>query len=327
MHDQGIDRKTTNVVDDEYVKPGDGLMPLSEYLEKYAENSIMIMGFGHYWEHKKKKEQYKDKIKYLYDFNLGIGRFEKSNWDFGKAQANRERYNVTYNMLADAKSKKTMAYFLEAAVTGTDEAVDKLYTEYFPQEQYYIDLVREQEIETLVDCGAFNGDTVHGFIRNFPDYKKIYAFEPDPTNRKKLEKRIQDENIRDITVIPKGVYKKTTTLCFTADKGGECCLDESGDIEIPVAALDEALPDCTDKLMIKMDIEGSEMDALKGAAKMITRHHPLLTICVYHRSDDLITIPQYIQSLVGEGVYDYYLRFHGTWLEELVLYAIPREEQ
>ena len=72
-----------------------------------------------------------------------------------------------------------------------------------------------------------------------------------------------------------------------------------------------------------MDIEGAEMDALTGAKNTIINNHPCLTICVYHKEDDLIVIPQYINSLVGEGVYDYYLGFHGLNLAELVFYAIP----
>ena len=72
-----------------------------------------------------------------------------------------------------------------------------------------------------------------------------------------------------------------------------------------------------------MDIEGSELDALKGARNTISTKHPTLAICVYHKEQDLIQIPQFINSLVDDGVYKYYLRFHGLDLAELVFYAIP----
>lgn len=64
------------------------------------------------------------------------------------------------------------------------------------------------------------------------------------------------------------------------------------------------------------------MDALAGAAKTIAANYPCLTICVYHKEDDLIKIPQYIDSLVEPGTYDYYLRFHGLGLAGLVFYAV-----
>ena len=72
-----------------------------------------------------------------------------------------------------------------------------------------------------------------------------------------------------------------------------------------------------------MDIEGSELAALRGAEKLIREKHPILAICVYHKERDLIEIPQFIHSLVGKEVYRYYLGFHGLGLAELCFYAIP----
>jgi hypothetical protein len=66
-------------------------------------------------------------------------------------------------------------------------------------------------------------------------------------------------------------------------------------------------------------------EALKGAAEIISTKKPALAICVYHREDDLARIPQYIDSLVERGTYDYYLRFHGIDLVELVFYAVPKK--
>lgn len=72
---------------------------------------------------------------------------------------------------------------------------------------------------------------------------------------------------------------------------------------------------------IKMDIEGAELKALEGAADTIRRWKPLLAISLYHKPEDLLTIPQYIRSLNAE--YTFYLRGHHPELAiELVLYAV-----
>ena len=71
---------------------------------------------------------------------------------------------------------------------------------------------------------------------------------------------------------------------------------------------------------IKMDIEGAELPALNGAEKIIQRHKPKLAVCVYHKREDLITIPQYIKSIVPE--YKFYLRVHFPYASELVLYGV-----
>ena len=66
------------------------------------------------------------------------------------------------------------------------------------------------------------------------------------------------------------------------------------------------------------------MVALLGAQNIILKKHPVLTICVYHKEEDLIQIPQFISELVGKEVYYDYLSFHGLDLAELVFYAIPK---
>ena len=94
-------------------------------------------------------------------------------------------------------------------------------------------------------------------------------------------------------------------------------------VSVPVTSIDEELSG-EDVTLIKMDIEGSELSALMGAEKIIKRCFPKLAICVYHRVDDFITIPQYIRSLSSDKIrYKFYMRHHAAWMAETVLYAIP----
>ena len=72
--------------------------------------------------------------------------------------------------------------------------------------------------------------------------------------------------------------------------------------------------------LIKMDIEGAELNALMGAEQTIRKHKSKLAICACHRANDLITIPQYIKSLVSE--YKLFFRVHICGTIVSVLYAI-----
>lgn len=69
-----------------------------------------------------------------------------------------------------------------------------------------------------------------------------------------------------------------------------------------------------------MDIEGSEMEALKGAENTIGKYKPRLAICVYHKPEDIIEIPLKILELNPE--YKLYLRHYSYIHTETVLYAI-----
>ena len=71
---------------------------------------------------------------------------------------------------------------------------------------------------------------------------------------------------------------------------------------------------------IKMDIEGAELDALKGAEQTIKKVHPKLAISAYHKFEDLLEIPQFIQVI--DSSYKFYLRRHSHLVHELVLYAL-----
>lgn len=62
------------------------------------------------------------------------------------------------------------------------------------------------------------------------------------------------------------------------------------------------------------------MDALRGAEKTIKRCRPRLAVCAYHKTTDLIDIPEYIAEL--SCGYRFYLRMYCNEYLEIVLYAI-----
>jgi len=76
--------------------------------------------------------------------------------------------------------------------------------------------------------------------------------------------------------------------------------------------------------ILKMDIEGSELAALRGARSLIEDLRPELAISVYHRPDDLWRVPEYVNE-VSRGGYSLYLRQEGHFGEETVLYGVPSE--
>lgn len=71
---------------------------------------------------------------------------------------------------------------------------------------------------------------------------------------------------------------------------------------------------------IKMDIEGAELEALKGAQETIKKYRPTLAISIYHRPQDIVELPEYIKTLIPE--YKLYLRNYHLDHTETVLCAI-----
>jgi hypothetical protein len=69
-----------------------------------------------------------------------------------------------------------------------------------------------------------------------------------------------------------------------------------------------------------MDIEGAELESLKGAAQIIRKNKPKLAISAYHRLEDVYTLPELIKSYRDD--YKFYLRHYTNSTNELVIYAV-----
>lgn len=94
---------------------------------------------------------------------------------------------------------------------------------------------------------------------------------------------------------------------------------KAGNISVKADSIDNRLRG-RKATFIKMDVEGSELETLKGAEKTILKYRPKLAISLYHKDEDIVTIPIFLERL-GLG-YKYYLRHYQTRMCETVLYAI-----
>lgn len=194
----------------------------------------------------------------------------------------------------------------------------------FNEDQYFdLEELKPQENEVFVDCGAFDGDSAFAFMKWCDNkYKHIYCFEPDKNNYILCKKNLENYYAKT-TIFNKGTWSSETELSFsdTADVASHICDD--GIQRIAVEPLDqELLVKRNEKVtFIKMDIEGAELETLKGARQIIAEQKPKLAICVYHKPEDIFTIPEYLRTLNPD--YKFYLRHYTFAAWDTVLYAIP----
>ena len=116
-----------------------------------------------------------------------------------------------------------------------------------------------------------------------------------------------------------GLWSCNDTLYFDGSgTGGSRIVGKQSDSSVEVVSLDSYIKDKV--TFLKLDIEGAEMEALKGARYIIKTQKPKLAICVYHKKEDITEIPMYIKHLVPE--YKLYLRHYSDDAGETVLYAV-----
>jgi FkbM family methyltransferase len=307
---------TAFFVDEQYYKPNIKIMDIpvlsiNDVFEKYAKFNTVI-GFYEYNKAKNiiSSDKFASKGKVLY-----WNQAESFGWDF--IDLHHQEFEDAFGLFKDQQSKDIFIAYMKSRLTGyPDELI-----EFCSKPQYFCDFVHLTDKEVLVDCGAYDGDTLIKFNEiTHSEYEKIYAFEPDPENYLKLKEMA--EQLHDVTLINKGLWKESTILYFNS-QGDASKISEDGDLTVNVISIDEVVG-ANKVTMIKMDIEGSELCALHGAQNTIRRWLPKLAICMYHRKEDMITIPQYIQSILGKDQkYNFYLRHHSYSYCETVLYAIP----
>ncbi len=210
-----------------------------------------------------------------------------------------------------------------------DYIYQKLSGEYFKpfdKGQYFdSDIIGMAKGEVFVDCGAYNGDTMDAFIsimrKEAIDDYRIFAYEADKANSDKIVAKYGNDS--RIKVFDIGVWNRSDVIYFEDGSNVHSHAISNGDTtgmnQIRVDSIDNTL-NGESVTFIKMDIEGSEVEALHGAEKTIRMSHPKLAISVYHKRDDLINIPSLIKSISPD--YRFYFRNYHQCGSEAVLYAV-----
>ena len=189
-------------------------------------------------------------------------------------------------------------------------------------------IVSVENGDYVIDCGGFSLDTAIMFAEMAGLNGKVFACEFVPDNLKICDANLAlNPHLRDrITIIKKPLSDKSgeeLVFCESAS-----CTSLAPQLEnaqsnryISTTIDDFVAEHNVEKIdFIKMDIEGSELAALKGAEKTIKKYHPKLAISIYHKLEDLDTIPRLIKSFHD---YKLYIGYTGCVDAEYVLFCKP----
>lgn len=230
-------------------------------------------------------------------------------------------------ILEDDESRRCLDAKLAAYKTG-DFAIPLDVTT--SQTQYLIDKVAEHfkgRRITIVDGGAFEGELLWGMKAAALDVKKWFCFELDERNFARMGPAIKRAGLPqgiECVMENKGLWSSDGDTVISGD-GNSARVSQGGNgggIVAHLVSIDSYFKD--EKVdMIKMDIEGAEMDAIKGGINVIKRDVPVLAVCIYHKVADHYRIMEYLMQEM-KGRYKYYIRHHTPEMCETVLYAIPR---
>ena len=222
-----------------------------------------------------------------------------------------------YQNLQDQKSKDSFVAYLLSKVRQDMKYLPPVFekVQYFPQ-----GIFKLTDHESYFDCGAFTGDTIASFLKVTGGlYRYIWAAEPDKSNYNRLIHYIKEEKLENIDAVNKGIYSCAGILPFHETGSMLSMITDDSENHIEVDTIDHITAGYP-VTYIKMDVEGVEPEALKGAEQTLRKHKPVLGISIYHKPQDLIDIPKYIKEIVPE--YKFYFRVHKKLAIDTVLYAV-----
>lgn len=277
---------------------GKKVLSFSEIKEKYDDFIILMTFAVHDRETldkvKKMSEEYE-----FYSPTVPIA--GKGLFTLDYIRENDELFEKAYNLLYDERSKEDFLKVLNFKISGK---VSYLFSCEYEKELLYKEILPLDKNETIVDLGAYDGDTIREFLAvTDSSYNKIIAFEPDEKNFRKLKTKcgtLQNTEFYNI-----GAWDKKETLFFRKKKGRNSHQADDG-IPVMFDSVDNIVNERV--TLIKMDIEGAELKALDGATETIKKYLPKLYICAYHRNEDFFTLPLKIRELSPD--YRIFFRHH-----------------
>lgn len=245
---------------------------------------------------------------------------------FFVAQNLRRIENVRSDLLTDERSRQVYDGIIKAMLSGSEA-----YCAEIMEGNQYFTLPEFVNIGTdhFVDAGAYVGDTVEKFIWvNNGAFKQIYAFEPGPPQFASLKlrmKRLSEEwafGPDRFECLCLGLTDSAKEMNLSIDRsslqGTHFSEQNKKGDTARLISLDDYLAG-RPATFIKVDIEGMEMDMLRGAKETIQAFKPKLAISIYHNPEDLFVIPEYVNSLLPE--YKMAVRHHSPMLMDSVLYC------
>jgi FkbM family methyltransferase len=202
-------------------------------------------------------------------------------------EKNADKIAEAEKLFADDKSKRLYNNIIYYKISGDISFLDK-------DNDSMSDIMKETaagyENPVYADLGAYDGDTLRLFAETC-SYKKIYAFEPNEKNFRKLVDK--SKHLYNIDYINKAAWDKSEEIIFSdTDNRNNNAFAKNGKLISAVRADDIF----TDADIIKLDVEGAERQALDGLSENI-KNGATIICAAYHRSEDLFELPLLLHKM------------------------------
>ena len=181
----------------------------------------------------------------------------------------------------------------------------------------------------IIDCGAYIGDSVL-VLREYTD-AKIYCYEFSKSNINAFEKVMKLNSVASskYVIVPVALGDELGNIHVeeenNANSGRQ--LKEGNGYVVKKTTIDEEAKIRNFRVgLIKADVEGDGMRIVKGAINTIKQHRPVLSLAVYHNTDELFGIKPFLENNLKNYVFEFHLQqFELGNFNEMILLCYPKE--
>lgn len=229
------------------------------------------------------------------------------------------RYLSAFLRLDDEHSRLAFNGLIEMRMSLSIHPADA-HKSPFADEYFDKAFVSAEQARNFVDAGAFNGDTLASLERHFGPVDRAYLFEPEMAPYYAALKRFSDRP--NVLLFNMGLDSDYSR--FEYDPVLSCNL--AGEVTGPIpdnitsyiqgVPLAQLVPGKVG--LFKLDIEGMEARALRGATVVIQREKPVLAVCAYHRADDFWKLIDTVTAIRPD--YRVAIRHYADILHDITLY-------
>jgi FkbM family methyltransferase len=160
--------------------------------------------------------------------------------------------------------------------------------------------------DIVCDIGANKGSFLYWLAR-WSAPGRVIAFEPQPDLADGLSRLCTRFSLDNVVVEPRAVYscsgRKTLFVPDGHQPGASLFepAETSKAIQVQTISLDDYLPETGNVSAIKIDVEGAELDVLRGAERTLRRCRPLIVIECDRRLATIDRVKDTFSLLLGLG--------------------------
>lgn len=248
---------------------------------------------------------------FLFSNRNGVSFQELINYFFApsyslKAKAKIEKIEEDYLLNRIYIKGYTMPLFYPKSI-NVNSLYQVIVESLYPNNWHYYEIPQTSvnKNDIVVDCGAAEG--LFSFLIS-QRCKKVYLIEPLPDFIRCLKKTFRTHD--NVMILPVAI-SDIETIANISVNGISSNLIINGDgLDCKVTTLDKLFFELGIPVSyIKIDLEGYDYKAIKGAEKLIKKNKPKIAITTYHNLEHALQIQNYLKSIVPE----YNILFKGIF--------------